>query len=261
MVSPPRNVAVSLVCGNPVLTWSMPLDTPWVGKYEIFIDEISVGLVDGTIFEATHAYAVIAHNTYKVKSISSRNALDIAYSDPFSITPTIDTRFISLKNSITNGSFESGDMGWTTESGIFEVDTATEHTFYDKNLILDGLVIHQDISIANKNTYLLTCVGKGDVDVAVSMMTGTLSSGTETISFDTSVISRKSKIINPLLITDALRVSISGTGIIDGVMLIDLTSAFGHGAVFASSYDTLIDDVDTYFGGYFEGVIRIPKEL
>ncbi len=49
-------------------------------------------------------------------------------------------------------------------------------------------------------------------------------------------------------------------GIFDGVMYIDLSQTFGHGAVFTDNFQSLIDDISNYIGGYWEGTINIGTE-
>ncbi len=265
-VDAPTNVVAKTVAGNPVISWDMPTTTPWVGGYEIYIGGTLNATVDGTVFEATQAYGS-GSKTYTIKAISALGGSKSPSSSPATITCGLDTRFITVTNPINNGSFESGNLGWTIITGSVETRDAitADGMFFEKVLNpIKATDFYQDILIKGRDTYLFTCKGKGSVIVDVSLITGSVSWTPQTVSFGSSA-SRQTKIINAIDDADGIRINVKSTGsvnaVLDGLMLINLSEAFGHGAVVATDYTNMITEIDTHFGGYIEGRVKLPKEI
>lgn len=221
-VSAPRDLAVGLINGNPVLSWKMPLDTPLIGGYEIYMSTtdsnyVLMAVVDGTVFEATHAFGT--HGTkyyYKVISVGS---VDESKSAPakVNITCGADTTFKTISNPVQNGSFE-GYKGWVVLDGE-QIITGTElGTFYESTLgISNGLYMYQDIPIIKNHTYMLTAVGRV-VDGGASGKDGAISLvnirrkvilGSEVMLFNnTASVDRKIHVIQGSEAADTIRLVI-----------------------------------------------------
>lgn len=222
MVSAPRSLSVSLIKGNPVLTWKMPLDTPLIGKYKIYMSKmdsnyVCVATVDATVFEATHAFGVSGTKYYYgVSSVSSVDEDDESSMSKVNIRCEADTTFKTISNPIQNGSFE-GYKGWTIVGGEQVMTDAESGTFYEKTLGLsEGIYMYQDIPAIQNHTYMLTAVGRV-VDSGAAGKAGAINLvdirrkimiGSEVLLFNNSSIARKTLIKQNSEVADTIRVVI-----------------------------------------------------
>lgn len=293
----PSNFSARIVNGvYPVLSWSAPA-TNNGGSILYYTIRAGTSAAPSTIVcypdtvskEAIDINPVVVGSTiyYTITATNSVGESSTASTTVTVPSDGVDDKILSVGNLITNGSFDLdyGIDGWNYTAGsTITLPSAVSGMFYDKMVNVNNGVMYYDADVPAGHTVIVKTKAFRDA------MTGNASLGLAAIgagSFtNTTIISSTSPDWyyrtttvkttdtgyhdDTTVLSTGVRVGLIsiGSGVTtnyDGVMLLDLTNIYGHGAVFTSNTSTgfnpLITELNNFVGGYWEGTFTLPKVI